>query len=191
MDPACTYLLVCAGCDWRSSDDGLCLSCPRCGDDTLLRSEYAEQRFTVTPERSGIFRYGWLPVRREVEGSHRPAVYRSAGLGKALGLTDLWISFSGYWPERGCRMTSGSFKEFEAFAVLGRTPEQAGVMVIASAGNTAAAFAAARSEESLGCWWSRAGHCRPWRPPTRVRRTSRWSHSRTPPTTTRSTSAGS
>ncbi|MFD5438058.1 cysteate synthase [Kitasatospora sp. NPDC127067] len=146
MDPACTYLLVCAGCDWRSSDDGLCLSCPRCGDDTLLRSEYAEQRFTVTPERSGIFRYGWLPVRREVEGSHRPAVYRSEGLGKALGLTDLWISFSGYWPERGCRMTSGSFKELEAFAVLGRTPEQAGVMVIASAGNTAAAFAAARSE---------------------------------------------
>ncbi|MFJ6381723.1 cysteate synthase [Kitasatospora sp. NPDC092039] len=146
MDPACTYLLVCAGCDWRSSDDGLCLSCPRCGDDTLLRTEYAAQRFTVTPERSGVFRYDWLPVRREVEGSHRPAVYRSEGLGRALGLTDLWISFSGYWPERGCRMTSGSFKELEAFTVLGRTPEQAGVMVIASAGNTAAAFAAAGGE---------------------------------------------
>ncbi|MEU6925673.1 cysteate synthase [Streptomyces sp. NPDC046631] len=146
VDPACPYLLVCAGCDWRSSDDGLCMSCPRCGDDTLLRTEYMAKQFTVAPEKSGIFRYGWLPVRREIDGSSRPVVYRSEGLGRALGLTDLWISFSGYWPERGCRMVSGSFKELEAFTVLGRTPQRAGVMVVASAGNTAAAFAAAGGE---------------------------------------------
>ncbi|MFI0858337.1 cysteate synthase [Streptomyces sp. NPDC021098] len=147
MEPACPYLLVCAGCDWGSSDDGLCMSCPRCGDDTLLRTEYTAKQFTIAPEKSGIFRYGWLPVQREIEGSSRPVVYRSEGLGRELGLTDLWISFSGYWPERGCRMVSGSFKELEAFTVLGRTPQRAGVMVVASAGNTAAAFAAAGGED--------------------------------------------
>ncbi|WP_164401090.1 cysteate synthase [Streptomyces sp. SID9727] len=146
VDPACPYLLVCTGCDWRIPDDGLAMSCPRCQGDTLLGTEYAAKQFTTTPEKSGIFRYGWLPTRREIEGSSRPAVYRGKGFAKALGLTDLWISFSGYWPDRGCRMTSGSFKELEAFTVLGRTPPQSGVMVIASAGNTAAAFAAAGGE---------------------------------------------
>ncbi|MBP0453544.1 cysteate synthase [Kitasatospora sp. RG8] len=144
MDPGDPYLIACTGCDWRSADDGLRMSCPRCGDGSLLRTEYATSSFTVAPEASGVFRYrSWLPVRREIEGSSRPAVYRSEGLGRELGLTDLWVSFSGYWPERGCRMVSGSFKELEAYTVLGRTPQQAGVMVVASAGNTAAAFAAA------------------------------------------------
>jgi cysteate synthase len=40
-------------------------------------------------------------------------------------------------------MASGTFKELEAYSVLGRVPPDAGVMVVASAGNTAASFAAA------------------------------------------------
>jgi cysteate synthase len=40
-------------------------------------------------------------------------------------------------------MKSGTFKELEAYSVLGRVPLDAGVMVVASAGNTAASFAAA------------------------------------------------
>lgn len=142
--PGAHYSLVCTRCGLRTDDDGLRLRCPDCHDGALLRTEYRAGAFTVTPAASGIFRYrDWLPVRREVPGSSRPAVYRSQGLGSALGLRDLWISFSGYWPERDCHMTSGTFKELEAYTVLGRLPRRAGVMVVASAGNTAAAFASA------------------------------------------------
>lgn len=146
------YAVVCTQCGLRTKDDGLNLSCPHCGDGSLLRTEYTKKSFTISAENSGLFRYrNWLPVHREVPGSSTPAVYRSTGLGAALGLGELWISFSGYWPERGCRMASGTFKELEAYTVVGRTPHDAGVMVIASAGNTAAAFAAACRGQDFRC----------------------------------------
>jgi len=138
------YAIACYQCGLRGADDGVILRCPVCGDSSLLRTEYSTQEFTVSPEGTGIYRYRrWLPVDREIPGSSRPVVYRSTGLGNALGLRNLWVSFSGYWPERDCHMVSGTFKELEAYSVLGRVPLDAGVMVIASAGNTAASFAAA------------------------------------------------
>ncbi|MEU7137628.1 cysteate synthase [Streptomyces sp. NPDC046261] len=146
------YSLVCTRCGARVADDGMRSGCAVCGDDSMLRTEYEAGGFGVDPAASGVFRYRqWLPVRREVAGSGRPAVFRSEGLGGALGLRDLWISFSGYWPERHCGMRSGTFKELEAYTVLGRVPEDAGVMVVASAGNTAAAFAAACRDYAFPC----------------------------------------
>ncbi|MEU5052618.1 cysteate synthase [Streptomyces sp. NPDC021096] len=146
------YSLVCTRCGARVADDGMRSGCALCGDDSMLRTEYEAEGFGVDPGASGVFRYRqWLPVRREVAGSGRPAVFRSEGLGGALGLRDLWISFSGYWPERNCGMRSGTFKELEAYTVLGRVPEDAGVMVVASAGNTAAAFAAACRDYAFPC----------------------------------------
>ncbi|MFI9274909.1 cysteate synthase [Kitasatospora sp. NPDC052896] len=136
--------MTCAGCDLRMGDDGRILLCPHCQDESLLRTQYRSKEFAVASEAEGIFRYrNWLPVRRNVVGSSRPVVYRSQGLGTELGLPDLWISFSGYWPERDSHMLSGTFKELEAYTVLGRIPLGAGVLVLASAGNTAAAFAVA------------------------------------------------
>jgi len=68
------------------------------------------------------------------------------------GLSNLWISFNGYWPERGAILETTTFKELEAWAVLGRLPElHDEVMVIASAGNTAAAFARACSLSRIRC----------------------------------------
>jgi cysteate synthase len=67
--------------------------------------------------------------------------YRSDRLAAFLGLKELWIAFNGYWPERGAMLATGSFKELEASTVLARIPEKAATLVLASAGNTAAAFA--------------------------------------------------
>ncbi|GAA2096225.1 cysteate synthase [Streptomyces albiaxialis] len=149
------YALRCAGCGRETPDDGLTTACRECGDSALLRTRYADRAFPVGPEvsaASGIFRYArWLPVRREVPGSCLPAVHRSEGLAAALGLTDLWISFSGYWPEMGCHMETGTFKELEAYTVLARIPENAGTLVVASAGNTAAAFASACRRSGTRC----------------------------------------
>ena len=123
-----------------------------CRDKSLLRTEYETKPFPIAPAGDGIFRYRqWLPARREIPGSSRPTVYRSRGLAKVLGLHDLWIAFSGYWPERDCCMLSGTFKELEAYTVVSRTRQDAGVMVLASAGNTAAAFAAINWGDAFRC----------------------------------------
>lgn len=139
-----SHRLACTGCGLRIVDEGTTLRCPECADASLLRTDYGSQPFRPRPTAPGIFRYGfWLPARREVPGSSVPHVYRSERLGKAVGLSDLWVAFSGYWPERDCRMQSGTFKELEAYSVLARLPQNAGTMVLASAGNTAAAFLSA------------------------------------------------
>jgi cysteate synthase len=73
-------------------------------------------------------------------------------LGRELGLAELWISFNGYWPHCGGTFETGTFKELEADTVMARLPEGfRGVLTVASAGNTAAAFARACSRQSASC----------------------------------------
>jgi cysteate synthase len=62
-------------------------------------------------------------------------------------MQDLWIAFSGWWPERGATLATSTFKELEAYTVLGRlADDETRTLVVASAGNTAAAFARAATE---------------------------------------------
>jgi cysteate synthase len=85
-----------------------------------------------------------------LQGSASPVTYKSAGLARKLGLNNLYITFSGYWPERGAWMKSASFKETEAFSVCSRLREAPGkVLVVASAGNTARSFARVCSENNI------------------------------------------
>lgn len=146
------YTLVCSLCGKRQDDDGLILDCPADHRPSLLRSEYQDSPFTPRPGSAGVFRYrDWLPVIRTCGGSGRTVVYRSAALGQALGLPNLWIAFNGYWPERGACLETGTFKDLEADTVLGRLPERPVVLTVASSGNTGAAFAWACSREGTPC----------------------------------------
>jgi cysteate synthase len=136
------YRLRCTGCGATFPDDGVRLDCQNEHPPALLRTEYDERRFVVGDEPS-IRRYRrWLPSGRDIATAARTAVYRSTALGAHLGLDDLWIAFNGWWPERGAALRTATFKELEAFAVLGRLAnEESRTLVVASAGNTAAAFA--------------------------------------------------
>ncbi|MFD4263603.1 cysteate synthase [Streptomyces sp. NPDC058534] len=146
------YVLVCSLCGDRRPDDGLILDCPRDHPPALLRTEYANRRFTPDEEYDGLFRYReWLPVVRAPRSTGRGVVYRSRGLAGALGLRRLWIAFNGYWPERGASLETGTFKEFEALTVLGRLPGREHVLTVASSGNTAAAFAWVCSRQRVPC----------------------------------------
>ena len=102
-------------------------------------------------EADGLFKFrSWLPVMRCMKGSSSPITYKSEGLSSVLGLKNLWITFSGYWPERGARMSTCSFKETEAYTVCGRIGDGLGkVLVVASAGNTARAFAKVCSDNRI------------------------------------------
>ena len=82
------------------------------------------------------------------EATH--ATYKSEGLAAALGLENLYITFNGYFPEKGATMTTCSFKETEAYSVCARTDaDNDKVLVVASAGNTARAFAKVCSENNI------------------------------------------
>jgi cysteate synthase len=143
------YALVCTACGNRFHEpaDGMLLGCDAGHGPALLRTEYAAARLEVDEEAPGIYRWrSWLPVRRVLREAGRPVVFRSAGLAARLGMDDLWLAFSGYWPERGAAMETGSFKELEAASVLARLPEDLDrFLVVASAGNTARAFLQAGS----------------------------------------------
>lgn len=150
--PARHYTLVCASCGMRQEDDGLILDCPGRHAPSLLRTEYAGSGFNPHRHQEGLFRYKeWLPVIRVQPDAGRTAVYHSKGLAKTLGLPNLWIAFNGYWPERGAGLQTATFKEFEAYTVLGRLPEQHLIMTVASSGNTGAAFAWACSQRQVPC----------------------------------------
>jgi cysteate synthase len=133
------YLLQCPGCG-RPFPDRYTLDCPS-GCDTLLRTVYREHRL-VLRDLPGIFRYAeWLPVEGHLRIDAGPVSYESVGLARELGLSHLTVTFSGYWPERGGRMETCSFKELEAQPTLLRLREKgAGVIQVSSAGNTGRAF---------------------------------------------------
>ena len=87
-----------------------------------------------------------------MEGVGCSIVYKSRGLGSFLGLENLWIAFSGYWPERGASLQTGTFKELEVWGVLSRIrDDDTRVLVVASAGNTASAYARICSESGMRC----------------------------------------
>jgi cysteate synthase len=132
-------------------DSGWLLDAPGETRPTLIRAVYEKDRITVGPDELGLYRFGdWLPVRRFLLGSAPPVTFKSIGLGGRLGLDQLYITFSGYWPEKGGLMKTCSFKETEAYSVCGRLDESLRqVLVVASAGNTARAFAQVCSDNEI------------------------------------------
>lgn len=102
---------------------------------------------------TGMYRYRcWLPSANRLAHAGGSVTYQSPRLNEMLGLSNLWIAFSGYWPERGANLETGSFKELEVCGVLSRIPKvNCRPLVVASAGNTAAAFARACSENDVPC----------------------------------------
>ncbi len=138
------YTLRCQECGRSYDDDGLRLACDQPHEPSLLRTEYAARTLAVDPAGEGAMRYaGWLPLRSPTRAFGAPAIFQSAALNRELGMADLWIAFSGYWPQRGATLQTGTFKDIEATAVLGRLPRGGERLVIASAGNTALALASA------------------------------------------------
>ena len=131
-------------------DAGWTLDCPTCEKPSLIRALYAKKQLTVYDDK-GLYKYrDWLPMKRMLHCEATHATYKSEGLAAALGLENLYITFNGYFPEKGATMTTCSFKETEAYSVCARTDaDNDKVLVVASAGNTARAFAKVCSENNI------------------------------------------
>lgn len=132
-------------------DSGWMLDAPNASKPSLIRAIYEKKQLELKSEDYGIYRFAdWLPIYRMLQGSSAPITYKSEGLAKELGLNNLFITFSGYWPEKGVNMKTASFKETEAYAVCGRlSANEKRILVVASAGNTARAFAKVCSENNI------------------------------------------
>jgi cysteate synthase len=149
--------LECPVCGFTAEDDGFRMECGQPHAPALLASRYENQVFHPALDEAGLYRYrGWLPVHRTLTGSGRTVTYWSESLSQLTGLRNLWIAFNGYWPEIGAHLATGTFKDLEAYSVLARMPfqpqlDQYPILVVASAGNTAAAFARACSLNDIRC----------------------------------------
>ncbi|HSO87727.1 MAG TPA: cysteate synthase [Draconibacterium sp.] len=132
-------------------DAGWTLDAPGETEPTLVRAVYEKKQIEIKDESWGLYRFAdWLPVCRILKGSSAPVTYKSEGLAAELGLKNLWITFSGWWHEKGAKMPTCSFKETEAYSVCGRmVPEMNKILVVASAGNTARAFAKVCSDNKI------------------------------------------
>ncbi|MFW5756614.1 MAG: cysteate synthase [Tangfeifania sp.] len=132
-------------------DTGWMLDAPSEKDPTLIRAVYEKKQLELKDESWGLYKFSdWLPVSRALKGSSSPVTFKSEKLAAELGLKNLWITFSGYWPEKNAKMATCSFKETEAYSVCGRmTPEMNKILVIASAGNTSRSFAKVCSENNI------------------------------------------
>jgi cysteate synthase len=124
---------------------------PAAEEAAFLRTRYQAEQLTPADAREGLYRFAdWLPIRRRLAGSSAPVTYRSEELGRILDMDRLYVTFSGYWPERNVFMKSGTFKECEAYSVGGRLPaDNRSTLVVASAGNTARAFARVFTENEM------------------------------------------
>ena len=146
-----SYKLMNVATGRRFEDTGWLLDDPLGEKPSLIRAVYEKKQITLKKDVYGIYKFAdWLPVSRFLQGSCAPVTYKSKALANYLNVAHLYICFSGYFPEIGANMTTCSFKETEAYSVCGRiTPEMEGVMVVASAGNTARAFAKVCSDNQI------------------------------------------
>ncbi len=145
------YTLKCVATDREFEDKGWILDDAECKTPSLVRAVYDKKQIEVKSDEYGIYKFAdWLPVRRMLKGSSAPVTYKSEALAKHLGLENLWITLSGYAPKHGVKMTTCSFKETEAYSVCARIDErEERILVVASAGNTARAFARVCSDNNI------------------------------------------
>ena len=148
---ATEYKLICVATGEQFEDAGWTLDYAGYDKPSLVRAVYAKKQLTLDESQQGLYKFrDWLPIKRLLKCDAAPVTYRSEGLAKALGLENLYITFNGYFPQRGAKMMTCSFKETEAYSVCARTDENCDkILVVASAGNTARAFAKVCSDNNI------------------------------------------
>ncbi|MBR3709926.1 MAG: cysteate synthase [Bacteroidales bacterium] len=134
-------------------DKGWILDDPQGTSPSLVRAIYDQKQLHVAEDENlGLYRFAdWMPIQRTLEHPSCPVTYKSEKLAKHLGLNNLYVTFSGWWPKIGAKMSTCSFKETEAYSVCARLgkEQQDQVLVVASAGNTARAFAKVCSDNGI------------------------------------------
>ena len=89
-------------------------------DNALLRAVYSEP-FELQEDAQGVWKHlSWIPTSKANDYVAGTVTYKAEALGQAMGLSNLWVSFHGYWPEKGGICPTGSFKDMEAVPTIQR-----------------------------------------------------------------------
>ncbi len=109
-------------------------------DNALLQAKF-NGPIEVKP-LEGVWKYlDWIPTSTSNEYVAGTTTYKAEALGKSLGMSNLWVTFHGYWPEKGGMCPTGSFKDMEAVPTIQRLHDHGCKgLICASAGNTARGF---------------------------------------------------
>lgn len=109
-------------------------------DNALLQAKF-DHPMEVKP-LAGVWKYlDWIPTSTSNEYVAGTVTYKAEELGKKLGMSNLWVTYHGYWPEKGGMCPTGSFKDMEAVPTIQRLRDHNCTgLICASAGNTARAF---------------------------------------------------
>lgn len=114
--------------------------------NSLTRTEYKNKKLQIC-NKFGIWKfYSWLPCYNDNIEGEAPVTYKSKEFAKYLRLKNLYISFNGYWPEKGAKLQTCSFKDLESTPTIQKLVDENNnsdikkILVVASAGNTARAF---------------------------------------------------
>ena len=112
-------------------------------DNALLRAVYSEP-FELQEDAQGVWKYlSWIPTSKANDYVAGTVTYKADALGEAMGLSNLWVTFHGHWPEKGGLCPTGSFKDMEAVPTIQRMHDHGCTgLICASAGNTARQFTA-------------------------------------------------
>lgn len=133
------FVLRCKGCE-KILEGTYCAFCEHC-KESLVVTEYLEP-FKEDKNKKGLWRFNWLPAHSYTFEAGTSLIYKSKVLAEKIGLDSLYIAYSGYWPERDCFLRTCTFKEMEVATVIENSIENSiNGLVVASAGNTARAFA--------------------------------------------------
>lgn len=109
-------------------------------ENALLQAQF-DGPMEVKP-LEGVWKYlDWIPTSTSNEYVAGTTTYKAEALGEALGMSNLWVTFHGYWPEKGAMCPTGSFKDMEAVPTIQRLHDHGCTgLICASAGNTARGF---------------------------------------------------
>ncbi|MDB4758427.1 cysteate synthase [Candidatus Poseidoniaceae archaeon] len=109
-------------------------------DNALLQAKFNGPM--EVKKLDGVWKYlDWIPTSTSNEYVAGTTTYKAEALGKALGMSNLWVTFHGYWPEKGGMCPTGSFKDMEAVPTIQRLHDHGCKgLICASAGNTARGF---------------------------------------------------
>jgi cysteate synthase len=109
-------------------------------DNALLQAKFNGPM--EVKQLDGVWKYlDWIPTSTSNEYVAGTTTYKAEALGKSLGMSNLWVTFHGYWPEKGGMCPTGSFKDMEAVPTIQRLHDHGCKgLICASAGNTARGF---------------------------------------------------
>ena len=109
-------------------------------DNALLQAKFNGPM--EVKQLDGVWKYlDWIPTSTSNEYVAGTTTYKAEAIGKSLGMSNLWVTFHGYWPEKGGLCPTGSFKDMEAVPTIQRLHDHGCKgLICASAGNTARGF---------------------------------------------------